>query len=98
MGGIKGQRTDIQVNAVASGISKDEIQEISVVIELKGNWHPELNKAMETQLVNRYLNDNTCRHGLYLVGWFYSDDWKDENRKRTLPKINLNEARDKFDK
>jgi hypothetical protein len=33
---------------------------------------------METQLVNRYLYENVCHHGLYLIGWFnsaLSENW-----------------------
>ncbi|UAY70223.1 NACHT domain-containing protein [Bacillus paralicheniformis] len=96
-GNNQGERTDIQINAISKKQCKDELEVISVIIEVKGNWHSELNKAMETQLVNRYLKDNTCRHGLYLIGWFNSDSWKDENRKRKIPKIDLNDARVKFD-
>ena len=42
---------------------------------MKGCWNAELNTAMVSQLVNRYLKDNQCHHGLYLVGWFQCSEW-----------------------
>lgn len=92
----KGERTDIQVNAVINGRVPDEYQTISAIIEIKGNWHRELNEAMETQLADRYLKENTCKFGLYLVGWFSSESWEDENRKRSVPKISVEEAQNRF--
>lgn len=63
-------RTDIHVTAVTKSEGTDSFGTVKVIIEVKGDWHRELKKAMETQLVARYLKDNDCRHGLYLVGWF----------------------------
>lgn len=77
-----GQETDILVEAVvptASG-NPDAIQ---LIIETKGCWNPELDTAMQSQLVERYLADNQCQHGLYLVGYFLCDSWDDgDYRKR----------------
>lgn len=94
----KGERTDIQVNAVSKDREQGEYQTVSVIIEVKGNWHPELSEAMETQLVNRYLKDNTCTFGLYLIGWFLSESWEVEHRKKRIPKVSIEEARNLFDK
>lgn len=63
-------RTDIHVTAVTTSKRADLFGTVKVIIEIKGDWHRELKTAMETQLVARYLKDNDCRHGLYLVGWF----------------------------
>jgi hypothetical protein len=30
---------------------------------------------MREQLVERYLAENTCRQGIYLVGWYACDYW-----------------------
>ena len=56
----------------------------------------ELNDAMETQLLEQYLKDNDCQHGLYLVGWFNCDQWdpKDYRRKRA-PNISIADAQRK---
>ena len=71
---------------------------ITVIIEVKGCWHQELNLAMKTQLVDRYLKDNRCKHGLYLIGWFNCPQWDNKNsRKQQSPKISIEEARKQFD-
>lgn len=96
-GNAKGERTDIHVDAIIK--SNGKISDcITVIIEVKGCWHEELNEAMETQLVDRYLKDNTCKHGLYLIGWFNCPQWDNQDyRKRKTPKITLEEAKAKFD-
>lgn len=69
-----------------------------VIIEVKGCWHPELDTAMETQLVDKYLSANGCHHGIYLVGWFNCDAWNDssDTRKQKAPNLSLEQAREKF--
>ncbi|HYN87456.1 MAG TPA: hypothetical protein VER55_02940 [Ardenticatenaceae bacterium] len=81
-----GERTDIHVDAVTRG-QDGAYDTITVIIETKGNWHDELLTAMETQLVNRYLRDNQCRHGLYLVGWFNCEVWSSKPRDMTLEEL-----------
>lgn len=87
-----GQKTDIHVDAIAKG-GRDEIFErVSVIIEVKGCWHRELKHAMEMQLVGRYLKNNQCRHGLYLVGWFNCSQWDEQDsRNKSAPKMSLEE-------
>ena len=98
-GGARGEETDIHVSAVrlpdrGRGISDS----VRLIIETKGNWHPELLTAMKTQLADRYLADNDCRHGLYLAGWFNCAQWDDADpgRKRAM-RYNLPELRAKLD-
>jgi hypothetical protein len=77
----------------------DVFDSISVIVEAKGCWNAKLEHAMKTQLADRYLKDNRCQHGLYLVGWFYCDQWDDtDNRKKQAQKltINIDEAKEKF--
>lgn len=71
---------------------------MSVIVEAKGCWNSELNTAMEEQLAGRYLADNaSCRHGLYLVGWFNCRQWdKADWRRRQAPRYGLKEARERF--
>lgn len=78
------ERTDIHVDAVALDPHTKELDRLKLIIEVKGCWHPELKTAMETQLLGRYLTDNDCRHGIYLVGWFLCTAWskKDSRIKR----------------
>ena len=96
-GGAPGERTDIHVDAVIKNADGEIYNPITAIIEVKGCWHNELDTAMETQLVNRYLQDNTCQHGLYLIGWFNCEQWdSNDYRKNKAPKISLQEAREKF--
>lgn len=76
-----GERTDIHIDCVL--IKNGQIVDtITAIVETKGCWHSQLRTAMETQLVQRYLHDNQCRHGLYLVGWFDCDQWDARDRRR----------------
>jgi len=88
-----GQLTDIHVDAVIKGAQPGSYERIYVIIEVKGNWHPELWTAMETQLRDRYLKENRCRDGIYLVGWFSCSKWDDtDHRKKQAPSILLSDA------
>jgi hypothetical protein len=96
-GGSPGERTDIHVDAVLMKPNGNLHDSITVIIEVKGCWHDELNIAMETQLVDRYLLDNTCQFGLYLVGWFNCSQWNSKDyRKNKAPSISINESREQL--
>lgn len=92
----RGERTDLLVEAVVA--ESDQYAAISAIIETKGCWNSELNTAMKNQLIDRYLAENDkCKHGLYLVGWFYCEQWDDtDSRKQRTPKYHLEVAREKF--
>ncbi|WP_229536375.1 NACHT domain-containing protein [Pelosinus baikalensis] len=81
--GVEGERTDIHIDAISSTNSHDVLK---VIVEAKGCWHDELTTAMETQLLGKYLRDNDCKHGLYLVGWFNCPQWdkKDSRRRKAF--------------
>lgn len=92
-----GQNTDIQVNAITKNSSGEVFDTITVIIETKGCWHQEVEEAMETQLVNRYLKNNVCKYGLYLIGYYNCEQWhKDDYRKGRSLKISLDQAREQF--
>jgi hypothetical protein len=94
----RGQRTDIHVDAVSEGAVEGQFDIIAAILEMKGSWNPELDSAMESQLIGKYLRDNNCRHGLYLVGWFTSDLWDSkDHRSRQVPSESISEARKRFD-
>ena len=94
----RGEKTDIHVTAVVLGLSIGTLEQVRVIIEVKGCWHRELKTAMVTQLVDRYLKDYDCDHGIYLVGWYVCEQWdKDDPRKTATPKWSLQEARQFFD-
>jgi hypothetical protein len=53
---------------------------------------------MERQLVDRYLADNACKYGLYLIGWFDCQQWdRQDSRKNKTPKMTIDEAKTQFD-
>lgn len=95
----QGERTDIHVDAVMRNQCKEVYDSITVIIEAKGCWHQDLDHAIKTQLVDRYLKDSRCQYGLYLVGWFNCIQWDDNDyRKKRSQNISINEARKQFDK
>jgi len=97
-GGASGESTDIHVDAVSPDGPGGAYDKVSVIIEAKGCWHPELETAMRTQLVERYLKDNQCQHGLYVVGWFNCPQWDPEDsRHKQAPKHDIAEARRRFE-
>ena len=92
-----GQRTDIHVDAVAPGGPNWDYDRISAIVEVKGNWNAELLSAIETQLRDRYLKENRCKNGLYLVAWFSCAKWTEADaRKKQCPRMSLSEAREFF--
>jgi hypothetical protein len=49
-------------------------------------------------LVETYLKDSSCRHGLYLVGWFNCLAWNMESLSPKPPKWTLEEAQSEFER
>jgi hypothetical protein len=93
-----GERTDIHVAAVVSSTSGDDSDVVRAIVETKGCWNRSLRTAMENQLVGRYLKDNKCRHGLYLVGWFLCESWDgSDQRKKETRKVSIDEIRKELD-
>lgn len=80
----RGERTDVHVDAVLQDPGVEERATVTVIIEAKGCWYYQLFKAMEAQLVGRYLEDNRCRHGLYLIAWFSCPQWDPEDSRRKV--------------
>ncbi|NSW84362.1 MAG: hypothetical protein HPY90_14060 [Syntrophothermus sp.] len=97
-GSSRGEKTDIHVDTVLRSSHREAFDSVSAIIEVKGCWNRELNHAMKTQLVDRYLRDNRCQHGLYVVAWFNCDQWdEDDYRKRNAPMLDLKEAQKIFE-
>ena len=94
-GSTPGERTDIHVDAVLNNPKGTTFDIIKTVIEVKGCWHKEILTAMKTQLLDRYLEESDCRHGLYLVGWFYCEKW--DPRGKTAQKVDIKELRMQLD-
>jgi hypothetical protein len=97
-GGAPGERTDIHVDAVLKQPDGKSYDSVTLIIEIKGCWHSEVKTAMKSQLIERYLAENTCKHGLYLIGWFNCQQWDgQDSRKNKTPKITIDEAKTQFD-
>jgi predicted NACHT family NTPase len=93
-----GERTDILVDAIIRNQRGEAYDIITAVVEAKGCWHRDLDTAMEEQLVNRYLRENSSKYGLYLIGWFNCDQWDNEDyRKQRAPGLTIAEAQSRFD-
>lgn len=89
-----GERTDLYVAAVLEGSHTP----VHVIVEVKGCWHAELQTAMESQLRDRYLEDNSCNHGIYLVAWFRLDQWNPADyRNQNTPNWACDEARTRLE-
>ena len=94
-GGEPGERTDIHIDAVSNLPNGDLI---SVIVEVKGEWNGGIREAMKTQLVDRYLKDNLCRHGIYLVGYYRCPQWSDSKdyRRKSLLSMSKMEISDEL--
>ncbi len=77
----KGERTDIHVSTFKTQHNSKQRELLKVIVEVKGSWHPELDTAMQTQLLERYLHGASCARGIYLVGWFHCEKWKGSKLK-----------------
>src|SRR5208283_1457788 len=98
MGNKPGEQTDIHVDAISQS-PDGKYDRISAIVEAKGCWNTDLLTAMQTQLVDRYLNDNRCPFGLYLVGWYVCPQWDHcDYRRAAVPLSTLEQARMYFGK
>jgi hypothetical protein len=80
-GGQPGERLDIKVEVFSPGRDREQTK-ITAIIEVKGCWNEGLNSDMQDQLVNRYLEESQCRHGLYLIGWYFCPQWDEEHYQK----------------
>jgi hypothetical protein len=92
-GGKMGEAGDLVVEALAAE-RVEGAPVVSATLEVKGCWHPELDRAMATQLAARYLLPEGQRQGIYVVGWFAADDWDiDDRRHKRCARRGLEESR-----
>lgn len=94
---FRGQETDIHIDAITKDSAGTAYDQITVIVETKGCWNRDLNRAMDTQLVGRYLKDHSSPFGVYLIGWFICPQWNiTDPRKKEAAKGSLGEYRNKF--
>jgi hypothetical protein len=90
-------QSDLRVDAIRRRPLQDGYDQLSVLVEVKGCWNPELRSGMQAQLRDRYLCNSRCRYGVYVVGWFLCPGWDESDyRKKGCPKWSLEEAREFF--
>ena len=95
--GSPGERTDLHVMGTVEEAG-GAYRNVRIIVEVKGCWDGGLKKSMREQLVERYLKDNECRHGLYVVGWYVCDQWNaEDDRRKNTPSWTLDQARGFFD-
>ncbi|MPV36724.1 NACHT domain-containing protein [Georgenia subflava] len=70
-----GERTDLLVDAAPVG--GPATGRLSLPIEVKGAWNPELLTAMRDQLVGRYMRDAAANDGIFIVLWPDLNSWTD---------------------
>ena len=98
LGGAPGERTDIHVEVAVPSPDPKTKAKIAAIVEVKGVWNPDVAQAMETQLVNRYLNETGIDHGLYVVGWYACPQWDPgDYRSKRSPYATIVEAQGSLD-
>jgi hypothetical protein len=80
-GGNPGELTDIHVEAMAHANDSGLVETVRVIVEVKGCWNTEVRTAIETQLRDRYLKDNDCQHGLFVIGYYLCGVWDPDDYK-----------------
>jgi hypothetical protein len=86
--GLDGQRTDIHVQAPSR--TEPDPSPLTVIIECKGCWNKDLDTALSTQLVAKYLSMPGSNAGIYLVGYFDNARWdhkKNPGREHAAHKL-----------
>ena len=74
------ERADIQADAATGRAGP--FPTISLPIEDKAAWHPELLTAMRSQLVEKYMKDLHVKRGCYVVFWPDIEPWDPSDSKR----------------
>lgn len=63
--GIPGSRTDLWIQAKST-----EGLIATLCIETKCSWNDSATRALENQLVKKYMGDGRASHGILLLGWY----------------------------
>lgn len=75
----RGNFTDVLVETFPEGLERNSSSSIIVIVEVKGDWHSDVFKAMKGQLADRYLAQKGLRHGVFLVGKFFCTQWDSDD-------------------
>lgn len=80
-----GTKVDLLVNA--SPGTQDGSEVVTLPIEVKGCWHPEVLSALHQQLIVEYVDPIGSYTGLYLVVWFHGGIWDSSDRRRKFARL-----------
>ena len=84
------QKTDVWIKAVPAN-DDGPADPLTVVVEVKGCWNPDVRDNIEDQLVQKYLLPHGLKYGLYVVGWFVCGDW--ESPRNSLRSMTLEDGK-----
>jgi len=76
----RGKSIDLRIDAVAGAHTQGPAI-VTVMMEVKGSWNRDVLRAMESQLVDRYLTGSITQ-GIYLTGYYAADAWNESDTKR----------------
>jgi hypothetical protein len=97
VGGKPGEHTDIYITICVPNSLTGQNERITIIVEAKGCWNEGLSSDMKDQLVDRYLNDIQCHHGIYLVGWFDCPQCKKDCKMKICKKLSISGLRSQLD-
>jgi hypothetical protein len=78
----EGERTGEYPDLLVQAIDAATQTRFTVVVEVKCAWNKDLETALESQLVARYLEGGGHSYGLYVVGWHECADWDGSDSRR----------------
>jgi hypothetical protein len=61
-------------------VDPETMDQLTVIIEVKGCWHRDLYSSMKDQLYTQYMEQQGVSHGIYLVAYFDGDRWEGTDR------------------
>jgi hypothetical protein len=93
-----GDRVDLRVDALIADSKGRNSGTITVVIETKCIWNEKIREAMKTQLIDQYMREEQVKYGLYLIGWFESEKWDPNDRRKKHGFSDYNEVQQIFTK
>jgi len=93
-----GEETDIHIDSFVTNLRGEISERIRVIVEVKCSWNQDLKDDLTRQLIERYLRENQCTHGIYAVCWFSSDKWDSgDGRKAQSKRAKRKEIDDSFE-
>jgi hypothetical protein len=95
-GDDRAQHVDVFVAAIPLSEDGKPGKPVTVVVEVKCAWNQGVHEDMDRQLHARYLSNDTCDFGIYLVAYFTCAAWNrkgDDRVKSGASKMNVGDLR-----